>query len=66
MKTYLVQWSIDIEAETPREAAEKAREIQLDPESIATVFRVMDFESDKFGVRMIYDESFDLEESDDQ
>jgi len=40
MKTYLVQWSIDIEAETPREAAEKAREIQLDPESFATHFSV--------------------------
>lgn len=45
MKTYFVQWSIDIEAESPREAAEKAREIQLDPESIATWFRVKKYDN---------------------
>lgn len=39
---YLVTWKIDIEAETPREAAEKARAIQLRPGSIATVFEVLE------------------------
>lgn len=40
MPTYLVTWIIDIEADTPRDAAQKALEIQRDPESIATVFEV--------------------------
>lgn len=39
-RTYLVTWEIDIEADSPREAAEKALRIQRDPESIATVFAV--------------------------
>lgn len=43
MKTYAITWTIDeIDADSPREAAEKAREIQLDPTSIATVFVVID------------------------
>ena len=46
MKTYHVQWSIEIEAESPREAAEKAREIQLDPEYITSFFRVMEYNDD--------------------
>jgi hypothetical protein len=37
---YLVSWTIEIEAESPQEAAEKALEIQQDPDSIATVFDV--------------------------
>jgi hypothetical protein len=40
MKTYRVLWEIDISAETPEEAANKARKIQLNPESWATVFNV--------------------------
>lgn len=35
-------WMIDIEAETHVEAAMKAQTIQRDPESIATVFTVVD------------------------
>jgi hypothetical protein len=38
---YMVRWSIDIEAGSPEEAAQKAREIQLDPRSHATVFEVV-------------------------
>ncbi len=37
---YRVTWVIDIDADTPREAAEKALEIQRDPQSIATHFIV--------------------------
>lgn len=37
---YLVTWKIDIDADSPREAAQKAREIQLSPDSTATVFDV--------------------------
>lgn len=37
---YLVSWSIDIEADSPLDAARKAQEIMLDPESLATAFDV--------------------------
>ena len=40
MTNYLVTWTIDIEAETPDDAAKLALQIQRDPESIATVFEV--------------------------
>lgn len=42
MGTYLVNWNIELDAKTPREAAEKALGIQRDPESIATFFEVWD------------------------
>lgn len=41
-KTYYVTWSIEVEATSPKVAAEMALEIQRDPESIATVFMVYD------------------------
>lgn len=37
---YLVTWIIDIDADSPEEAAKKALEIQRDPNSIATYFTV--------------------------
>lgn len=40
MKEYRVLWEIEVTAESPKEAVKRAREIQLDPESIATVFEV--------------------------
>lgn len=40
MATYRVIWEIDIEADSPQEAASEAAAIQTDPESIATVFTV--------------------------
>lgn len=41
MPNYEVNWLMPIEdAFSPEEAARKAREIQLDPESIATIFHV--------------------------
>ena len=39
---YYVTWSIEIEATSPKVAAEMALEIQRDPESIATIFTVSD------------------------
>ena len=39
---YLVTWSIDLSAASPQEAAQKALEIQRDPDSIALVFEVRD------------------------
>ena len=38
--SYRVTWVIDVEANSPTEAAEKALEIQRDPESVATFFTV--------------------------
>lgn len=40
MTTFYVRWEIDIDANTPREAAEKALDIHRDTNSIATAFRV--------------------------
>ena len=40
MTEYNVVWRIDIEAETPEQAAQLARNIQLDPESTATNFQI--------------------------
>ena len=37
---YKVFWEIDVEADSPKEAAQKALEIQRDPESQALVFNV--------------------------
>ena len=41
---YRVVWEIDTSASNPVEAAERAREIQRDPQSWATVYRVTDEE----------------------
>lgn len=40
MNRYVVTWTIDIEADTPVEAARAALEIQRDPESTAMVFSI--------------------------
>jgi hypothetical protein len=42
MKTYIVTWEIDIDANSPRAAAKKARKIMLDKDSLATVFEVQE------------------------
>lgn len=40
MKTYRITWSIDIDADSPEEAAASALIVQRDTESIALVFEV--------------------------
>jgi hypothetical protein len=40
MALYEVTWVIDIDADTPREAAELALKVQRDPDSLATQFMV--------------------------
>lgn len=42
MPDYYIEWSIDLEAAAPREAAQEALKIMRDPFSLATVFRVYD------------------------
>ena len=46
MPTYFVTWEIALDADSPREAAEKALAIQRNPESTATVFGVMQFDTE--------------------
>lgn len=41
MREYRVSWEIDIEAESPLQAAQKAQVIQRDLHSLATLFNVM-------------------------
>lgn len=40
MPEYRVIWEMDIDASSPREAAEEALKVHRDPESIATIFTV--------------------------
>jgi hypothetical protein len=42
MTEFLVSWKINLDADSPQEAAQKALDIQRDPTSIATVFKVVD------------------------
>ena len=42
MTAYLVRWEIDLEADNPQQAAEKAREYQAKPDTTATVFDVFE------------------------
>lgn len=41
MRSYLVTWEMEFDAESPQAAAKLAREAQRDPESLATVFNVI-------------------------
>ena len=40
MTEFLVSWVISVDADSPEEAAAKARAIQMDPHSMATLFDV--------------------------
>lgn len=40
MTEFTVTWTIDLDADSAQEAAQRAREIQRDPESTATFFEV--------------------------
>lgn len=55
MKEYLVEWSIELSAESPEDAARQALEIQRDPDSSATVFYVMEFDGDGEPIRVDLD-----------
>ena len=55
-QTYHVEWSIEIDAETPEEAARKALEIQRDSASCATVFDVYEMDGDGEATRIDLDD----------
>jgi hypothetical protein len=47
MTTYRVIWSIDLEADSPRDAAMQAQAIQWCPDSTANVFDVIPSDADQ-------------------
>ena len=53
MPEYRVRWEIDIEADNPQEAAEKALAIHRKPDSIATVFDVALKISENGGLKLL-------------
>lgn len=56
MTMYHIQWEIDLDANSPREAAERAMRLLRLPFTTATVFDVIEHDSDGESVRI------DLEE----
>ena len=56
MTDYYIEWSIDLEADSPRDAARKALEIMRDPASIATCFNVYDEDGNPVAVDLMEDE----------
>lgn len=60
---YLIRWEIELEANSPREAAQQAKLIQQDPESIANVFYV-DPVIDGYDYDVHTDNFIDLDEED--
>jgi hypothetical protein len=53
---YLVTWEIDIYADSPREAAEKAWGHMRAPDSTTNVFNVVNRDGDKTRVDLMEDE----------
>ena len=42
MKEYRVSWTVDVNADSPKEAAKEALKMQRNPESDAVVFKVFE------------------------
>lgn len=47
MPSYFVTWEPEIDADTPREAAQRALEIHRDPDSTATRFKVIEEDTEE-------------------
>lgn len=56
-QSYLVSWEIDIIANSPREAAQKALEIQRKADSMAVVFDTIDEKGESVRVDLLEVES---------
>ena len=54
MKTYRVVWEIELDAESPEDAAREALAIQRDPESEATFFDVRSPEGDIMQIDLLH------------
>jgi hypothetical protein len=63
---YYVVWEIDIDAETPQDAARKALEIQRNQDSIATCFQVYNNDNDDAGIIAPGFTTVDLMEQDEE
>lgn len=50
---YRVSWSIEVDADSPREAAELCRTIMRDPDNIAVVFEVVDEDGNRLLVDLL-------------
>jgi len=61
MKTYYVEWSVEVDAETPEAAAREAVAMHRDPDSIANVFDVIECTETGNGEKV----RIDLDELDD-
>lgn len=48
IKSYRVIWEIDVDADSPTGAAKEALKIQRDKNSTASVFEVIEHESDEY------------------
>ena len=57
MQNYFVDWTIDIEASSPREAAEMARGHQTRRSTTATVFSVIDESGKKVQIDLLENKS---------
>jgi len=53
---YRVIWEVDIDADNPVEATKMAHDIQLDPESSAQYFTLIDEDGGKYEVDLILEE----------
>ena len=63
MREYLVTWEIQVKACTHREAAEEALKVQRDPDSIATVFFVVEQDEQQSGKQIDLLEEVDTDEA---
>jgi len=63
MPSYRITWEIDVDADSPREAAHRAREIQLDPEAWVGCFEIREDGSDE--VLRVDIDDVDLDELDE-
>lgn len=61
---YLVMWEIEVSADSPKEAAQKALDIQRDKTSWATVFNVSDENGESATVDLLADDEEEPEEED--
>lgn len=61
MKSYRVIWEIDIEAESPEDAAREAMLIQHDPTSWASVFDVYDADGNQTQVDLSAIDEFEYD-----
>ena len=59
MPDYYVEWSIELKADTPKQAAEKALQIQRDPESFSTVFDVIGSDGEPHRINLLETENYD-------